>query len=205
MFNILLTIFIALLPPSIQTEKARWSPYYVNSNPDKVADTWLIPFKAENRKSFSSMKVISVFGAARDSYLKGHIHTAIDIEPAAKTSQTAIYPMANGVVCSVHLADPQLTIVVKHKLADGKFMFTSYKHLTEAYVTVGQQVTADTKIARLFTAKETKKFGGNYDHLHLEVRKKFDDFGCASWLTMTKAELNERFYEPAAFIKSRLR
>jgi murein DD-endopeptidase MepM/ murein hydrolase activator NlpD len=113
--------------------------------------------------------------------------------------------MAKGVVCSVHLAENQRTVVVKHKLADGKVMFTSYKHLKEVYVSQGQQVTEQTKLARLFTKQESKKYGGDYHHLHLEIRKNFDDYGCASWLTMNRKQLDQRFYNPLIFLKTKLK
>jgi len=73
------------------------------------------------------------------------------------------------------------------------------------YVTAGQQVNETTKLARLFTKEESKKYGGDYHHLHLEIRKKFDDYGCASWLTMTKEQLNERYYNPQLFIKEHVK
>jgi len=82
--------------------------------------------------------------------------------------------MARGVVCSIHLG--------------------------EVYVKNGQEVDPDTRLARLHTREEAKKLGGFFDHLHLEVRKKFDDYGCASWLTMTRTEPDEYFTDPAAFI-----
>jgi len=109
--------------------------------------------------------------------------------------------MANGMVCSIHLGENQRTVVVKHKLKDGKTIFTTYKHLKEVYVNTGQMVTSKTKLARLFTKEESKKYGGDYHHLHLEIRKKFDDYGCASWLTMNKVQLNECYNNPQVFIK----
>jgi murein DD-endopeptidase MepM/ murein hydrolase activator NlpD len=112
--------------------------------------------------------------------------------------------MGRGVVCSVHLGENQKTVVVRHQLADGSTMFTSYKHLKEAYVQQGQQVDQKTKLARLFTVQESKKYGGDYHHLHLEIRKAFDDYGCASWLTMNKQQLNLRFYNPLTFLKEKL-
>jgi len=120
------------------------------------------------------------------------------VQPKGKT--VAVY--ANGIVCSIHLGKNQKTVVVKHKLKNGSLVFTSYKHLKEIYVSNGQQVDEHSKLARLFTPAESKKHGGDYYHLHLEIRKKLDDFGCASWLTMNKTTLDERFYNPLAFINT---
>lgn len=205
----LLATLILLLnfqKPTIDSDKDRWKPYYIDSTPTEMATAWSLPFDVANRKDIKQIKVISIFGDHRDSYYKGHIHTAIDINPAkSKTSLVSVYPMAKGIVCSVHLGENQRTIVVKHKLADGKVMFTSYKHLKEVYVRQGQQVNENTKIARLFTKQESKKYGGDYHHLHLEIRKTFDDYGCASWLTMNQKQLDQRFYNPLVFLKTKLK
>ncbi|WP_285057063.1 M23 family metallopeptidase [Pedobacter ginsengisoli] len=198
----LITTFIN---PTIESDKARWKPYYLDIAPNGRATNWFLPFDVTNRKDLKQIKVISIFGDHRDSYLKGHIHTAIDINPARpKDKLVPVYAMARGVVCSVHLGENQKTVVVRHQLADGSAMFTSYKHLKEAYVQQGQQVDQKTKLARLFTVQESKKYGGDYHHLHLEIRKAFDDYGCASWLTMNKQQLNLRFYNPLTFLREKL-
>lgn len=192
-------------PITIEGDSERWKPYYTGIAPVAVADSWLLPFDVPNRKDIKQMKVISIFGDHRDSYLKGHIHTAIDVNPAKpKSKYIGIYPMAKGVVCSVHLGENQRTVVIRHKLKDGKTIFTSYKHLKEVYVKNGQQVDQKVQLARLFTPSESKKYGGDYHHLHLEIRKSFDDYGCASWLTMNKQQLNLRFYNPLSFIKENI-
>ncbi len=198
---ILLSTFF-VQKPSIETDKARWKAFYVDANVEKVADNWLLPFESSNRKDVKNLNIVSIFGDHRSSYLNGHIHTAIDVNPAKPATQLiAVYAMANGVVCSIHLGAEQKTVVVKHQLKDGTVMFTSYKHLKEVYVKTGQQVNEYTKLARLFTKEESKKYNGDFHHLHLEIRKKFDDYGCASWLTMTNVQLTERYYNPQTFIK----
>ena len=202
---IFLTFFIFEVP-TIDKDKERWKPYYTDINPNQIVDKWRLPFNVSDRQNVASIKIISIFGDHRDSYYKGHIHTAIDINPAMpKTKLIDVYAMANGVVCSIHLGENQKTVVVKHKLKNGSTMFTSYKHLKEVYVKTGDFVSPETKLARLFTNEESKKYGGDYHHLHLEIRKKFDDYGCASWLTMNKAQLNDRFYNPRIFLKANLK
>lgn len=203
---IILFTFFFTETPTIDKDKDRWKPYYTDVNPTLIADNWFLPFDVSNRKEVKNIKIISIFGDHRDSFYKGHIHTAIDINPAKpKAKLVTVYPMANGVVCSIHLGENQRTVVVKHKLKDGKMMFTTYKHLKEVYVSNGEQVNPNTKLARLFTPEESKKYGGDYHHLHLEIRKKFDDYGCASWLTMNKTQLNDRYYNPQVFIKENVK
>ncbi len=196
---------IAFITPTIESDKARWKPFYLDVAPTGIALNWFLPFEGANRKDLKQIKIISIFGDHRASYLKGHIHTAIDMNPVrTKDKLVPVYAMASGVVCSVHLAENQKTVVVRHKLKDGSAIFTSYKHLKEVYVQQGMQVDQKTKLARLFTVQESKKYGGDYHHLHLEIRKRFDDYGCASWLTMNKEQLNLRFYNPLTFLKEKL-
>lgn len=204
----LISVFLLLfLPdvPTIEKDRARWKPAYSEALPNASVTAWHLPFDTANRKDIKELKVISVYGDHRDSYYKGHMHTAIDINPKSPQNKlVSVYAMANGIVCSIHLGDNQKTVVVKHKLSNGKVMFTSYKHLREVYVTTNQQVNEKTKLARLFTPAESKPFGGDYHHLHLEIRKSFDDYGCASWLTMNQQQLEERFYNPLVFLKANL-
>ncbi|TDQ09231.1 M23 family metallopeptidase [Pedobacter metabolipauper] len=205
--SIVLALWLSLYAPvTIESDKARWKPYYTAIDPAAVVDGWSLPFDVANRKDIKQIRVVSIFGDHRDSYYKGHIHTAIDINPSKpKTKLVSVYAMAKGVVCSIHLGENQKTVVVKHKQSNGTMLFSSYKHLKEVYVVNGQQVNASTKLARLFTPEESKKYGGDYHHLHLEIRKSFDDYGCASWLTMNKQQLDLRFYDPLAFLKSNLK
>jgi murein DD-endopeptidase MepM/ murein hydrolase activator NlpD len=192
--------------PTIETDKARWKIYFTDAAVSKTAENLFLPFESSDRKSMKNISLVSIFGDHRNSYLNGHIHTAIDINPAKPaTALIPVFAMANGVVCSIHLGEEQKTVVVKHQLKGGTIVFTSYKHLKEVYVTTGQQVNETTKLARLFTKEESKKYNGDFHHLHLEIRKKFDDYGCASWLTMTKEQLNERYYNPQIFIKEHVK
>ncbi len=203
--TLFMLIFIQLWAGNfIDQDKNRWKPYFKNIVPAKIADKWYLPFTTATRKNLKELQVISTFGSARNSYKKGHIHTGLDCIPAGKDSFVYVYPIANGVVCSIHLGAPHKTIVVKHKDFNGKTIYSSYKHLAQVFVNIGRQVNKDTKIARLYSRQETRKLNGRYDHLHLEIRKKFDDYGCASWLTMTKKELNERFYDPLSFLKKKI-
>lgn len=206
-FVLLLLCSLSLLEaPSIEKDRDRWKLYYLDVAPQKTADKWFLPFDVADRSNTRNISIISIFGDHRDSYYKGHIHTAIDINPVKpKAKLIPVYAMANGVVCSVHLGENQKTVVVRHTMKDGKTMFTSYKHLKEVYVSNGKQVDQNTKLARLFTKEESKKYGGDYHHLHLEIRKKFDDYGCASWLTFNNAQLNERFYNPKDFLKQNIK
>ena len=162
----------------IEKDCDRWKPLYLDIQPSNEVDSWKVHFATANRYKLNTIKLISKY--------------------------IMVYPAANGVICSVHLGHPYKTLVIKHLLHDKSIIYTSYKHLQEIYVKNGMQVNQDTKLGRLYTHAEAQNLKGNYDHLHFEVRKSFDDYGCASWLTMTKEELNKYFYNPLDFLKNNL-
>lgn len=173
--------------------------------PDKPVLEWMLPFSTSNRQDIRTIDVISTFGAYRSSYIKGHKHTGIDVLPKFKSNEHIwVYPIGEGVVCSIHLGHPHITIVVKHKTIEGRVIYSSYKHIFAPLVKLGMAVSVETKLGRLYTPVEGHQLGGNFDHLHLEIRKKFDDFGVASWETMTVKGLEKRFYDPLVFFKHHL-
>ena len=207
-FGVLFMLFSLghLFGDLIQTEKEKWKIFYTDLAPVAPVKQWKVPFKTKNRTDIKTIRVISTFGAPRLSYVKGHFHTGIDMIPDQRGNGLIyVFPMESGVVCSVHLGDPHRTVVVKHRLAGGETIYTSYKHLQEIYVVNGQQVTQETRLGRLYTRSEADAQGGRYDHLHLEIRKKFDDYGVASWATMTKADLDLRFLDPLKFVKEKVK
>jgi murein DD-endopeptidase MepM/ murein hydrolase activator NlpD len=208
---IILFLFVIAVPQYsfadyIQENKEIWKPFYLDVTPSQTVKQWKVPFKTQDRSRLNTVRVISTFGAKRLSYVRGHFHTGIDLIPANSQERFIyVYPMAEGVVCSIHLGHPHKTVVIKHKLSGGKVIYTSYKHLQKILVTNGQQVTTDTRLGRLYTADEARELGGNYNHLHLETRKKFDDYGVASWATLTRADLDLRFYDPWKFLKENIK
>jgi murein DD-endopeptidase MepM/ murein hydrolase activator NlpD len=192
----------------IERDSGRWKPLYKNVIPRQTVKEWRVPFNTGDRKNIKTISVVSVFGAKRLSYVKGHFHTGLDMIPKKRQgtdTYTYVYAMAPGTVCSIHLGHPHKTVVVKHKLANGETVFTSYKHMQEIYLETGQHVTAETKVGRLYTRAEARRLGGNYHHLHLEIRKKFDDYGVASWATIKKNDLEARFHDPYLFMKQNIK
>jgi murein DD-endopeptidase MepM/ murein hydrolase activator NlpD len=204
----LIIIFLAVEISSanlIDNEKDKWKEFFIDGSPKELAQKWILPFKTKNRTDIRTIGIVSSFGAFRVTYLYGHKHTGLDcILRHNDSGFTYIYPMSVGIVCSIHNKPPRLTVVIKHLLPDSTVIFTSYVHFEEIYVKTGEQVTSDTKLGRIYTKAESKKFHGNYYHLHLEVRKKFDDYGCASWLSMTKEEISDRYIDPMIFIRKNI-
>lgn len=186
----------------------RYSDFESTYMPAEVTDPaefWVLPFETTNRRDINTIRQISKFGAYRSSYIKGHIHTGSDIVPESKSTEYVwVYPIGTGVVCSIHLDHPHITVVIKHKDENGKTIYSSYKHLYGALVSLGESVNINTKLGRLYTPSEAKQLNGNYDHLHLEIRMHFDDLGVASWATMTMGDLNKRFIDPLEFFNKHL-
>jgi|GEM_PF-2861164 len=60
-------------------------PYYRDVQPAAPVDGWCLPLAAPNRRDPKGYTLVSPFGAPRQSYLKRHIHTAIDREPKQKS------------------------------------------------------------------------------------------------------------------------
>jgi murein DD-endopeptidase MepM/ murein hydrolase activator NlpD len=190
----------------IENDKKRWEPYYLNVSPSEEVSAWKVPFNTNDRTNLKTIRMISTFGAPRLSYVKGHFHTGIDLIPKKNNDESVyIFPMAAGSVCSIHLGDPHRTVVIKHKLPGGEILYTSYKHLQAIYVANGQHVTTNTRLGRLYTRAEAAALGGNYNHLHLEIRKQFDDFGVASWATLKKEDLDKRFHDPWMFMTKNIK
>jgi murein DD-endopeptidase MepM/ murein hydrolase activator NlpD len=204
LIGVLLSAFIDFsLADYIQENSARWREYYSEVDPPVAVHRWYVPFNTAHRGDIRTVRVISSFGTTRYSYVRGHIHTGVDIVPRRRTKgeYVYVYPLADGVICSIHLGHPHRTVVIKHRMLSGAIIFTSYKHLQEIYVKSGERVDPSTRLARLYTREEALALGGSYDHLHLEIRKRFDDFGVASWATMNREQLKMRFYDPWVFMR----
>lgn len=77
--------------------------------------------------------------------------------------------------------------------------------MKEIFTERGVQVDESTKIGVLYTKSEALKYGGNFDHLHFEIKKRIDDYSCASWLCMSSEELDEYFENPSEFFKNHLK
>ena len=190
----------------LEDDAPRFKGAYVDTEPVATVTSWLLPLRTRDRHDVKTLRVVSVFGAKRNSYVRGHIHSGLDLAVRGKEGVAVdVMAMAQGVVCSIHLGPPHSTVVVRHKLSDGARLFTSYKHLGHVDVKTGQQVTADTVLGVLFDRKQARELGGNYDHLHLEVRKTFDDYGAASWATMSRKQLEQRFLDPLSFLRRRVK
>jgi murein DD-endopeptidase MepM/ murein hydrolase activator NlpD len=188
----------------IEKYKSLLKADFINIESKDTVTSWNLPFALSDRSDLKKVKIISSFGVYRKSNYKGHKHSGIDIVPLLKDKNIHVYPVANGVVCYIRIDPPFSTVVIKHKLKNNCFIYSSYIHLKDVYAQKGQQVDQNTDIGKLFTYEEAWKYNGPYDHLHLEIRKSFDDYGCATYLCMTLQKLKEIFCDPFIFLKDSL-
>lgn len=175
--------------------------FYNEAYPSGVADKWYLPFELPDRSDLKLIHVISNYGANRSSYVNGHKHSGIDVVPFAGSNVVNVYPISKGAVCFVKQEAPNKTVIVKHRLKDGSFLYSAYIHLKEILVKNGEKVDQNSKIGVLYTKREALRYHGYYDHLHLEIKKRIDDYSCASWLCMSREEMDEYFMNPADFLK----
>lgn len=189
---------------SIKKYSKRMKAFYINVEPSKIAEKWTLPFYVQNRSNLNSIQIISGFGTYRSGHIKGHKHSGIDILPSNKMDTVFVYPINKGIVCLIRPIAPNKTVIIRHRLNDGSYIYSSYIHLKDIFVKNGDEVDYNTRIGVLYTKSEAKRYNGNYDHLHFEIKKRIDDYCCASWLCMSQEELSEYFENPLDFLKENL-
>lgn len=195
---------LAVLPQSDSIKKysERMKRFYRFTQPAEITSEWFLPFDLPDRSDMKSIRVVSGFAAYRSGFVEGHRHSGIDIVPAVDKDSIVIYPAGAGTICLIRPSAPNKTVTIKHKLNDSTVIYSSYIHLKDIYVRNGQEVNQDTPLGVLYSKAEAGEFEGDYDHLHFEIKKRIDDFCCASWLCMSPEELDEYFYNPSDFLKS---
>ena len=159
------------------------------------------PFIDPDRESYRGLykRCISVYGSHRDSYIRGHKHAGIDLKGALIEK---IYSIGTGVVVDIHLSFPHLTVVVAHKFSDEKIYYSTYKHIEELEVKVGDKVDQNSVIGRLFTKEELRISEFGVCHLHFEIKHDISDGGQASFASMSMADLNKFYLNPLVILKA---
>lgn len=115
-------------------------------------------------------------------------HLGMDLSNTNKTIE--IYPIASGVVFAKYYDDyDALVLKIRHNV-NGRYIYSTYAHLSAWYVNVGQVVTPDTLIGRM--GNTGYSFGA---HLHLEVTTcDWHAEGGCTWSTYQKSTINPRQY-----------
>lgn len=115
-------------------------------------------------------------------------HLGIDLSNTNKTIE--IYPVASGVVFAKYYDTyGALVLKIRHNV-NGKYIYSTYAHLSAWYVNVGDVVTPDTVIGRM--GNTGYSFGA---HLHLELTTcDWHAGGGCTWATYQKSTINPRQY-----------
>ncbi len=161
------------------------------------------PLKVPDRRSWSALRARagSGFGEGRRSYKPGHLHAGLDL---GTTHGETVYAICPGRVVDIHLSFPHRTVVVEHHRPDGSIYWSSYKHLEDLQVVVGDDIEEITPIGRTLSAAEQARAGWRLNHLHLEIRVSITDGGSASFSSMSLEELTRYARDPLVFFHQEL-
>ncbi len=141
--------------------------------------------------------IIGHFGDRRKSKTYGHKHAGIDIRGNYSDN---VYPICKGRVIKVFRDSPHRTICIRHFDKLGKRYYSMYLHVEDITVLVGDEVSENTRIGRLFTKKELEESEFHTEpHLHLEIRHSIDDGGDATFNSMSLSELKKYCIDPLEF------
>ena len=115
-------------------------------------------------------------------------HLGIDLSNTNKTIE--IYPVASGVVFAKYYDTyGALVLKIRHNV-NGRYIYSTYAHLSAWYVNVGDVVTPDTVIGKM--GNTGYSFGA---HLHLELTTcDWHAGGGCTWATYQKSTINPRQY-----------
>lgn len=115
-------------------------------------------------------------------------HLGIDLSNTNKTIE--IYPIASGVVFAKYYDTyGALVLKIRHNV-NGKYIYSTYAHLSAWYVNIGDVVTPNTVIGRM--GNTGYSFGA---HLHLELTTcDWHAGGGCTWSTYQKSTINPRQY-----------
>ena len=172
--------------------------YYKNLGCGENEDIYACQFRVEQANSSSSGGggyVPSASGFYRPM-VSGYVtqnygnagHMGIDLSNTNKTIE--IYPIATGVVFAKYYDDyGALVIKIRHNV-NGRYLYSTYAHLSSWYVNVGDTVTPDTVIGRM--GNTGYSFGA---HLHLEVTTcDWHAGGGCSWSVYQRSTIDPRQY-----------
>jgi hypothetical protein len=177
----------------------------------------LLPIDVPDRTDprFMQLTEIGDFGVMRKERetVPAHLHTGIDIRrPTNNYMDEPIYSIADGVVISIRRDGPYAQIIVEHQV-NGRFFWSLYEHIAGITVSLHDEVSSSTEIARFFSRKELDHYGWQFDHFHFEVIKREPirlaadtnhperHFASYTLQCKTQSDLDRYYYEPVGFFK----
>jgi len=157
-------------------------------------------FETPDLKSLEK-RVIGRYSDRRCSFVRGHKHAGIDIQGRYGEP---IYPIGKGRVINIFRDFPNQTIYIKHVGPKHTVFYSVYIHVADVRVEIGDAVSENTVIARMFNQKELALSDfGTSPHLHLEIRHSVKDNGQATFSCMTLEELSQYCIDPMVFFQKR--
>jgi murein DD-endopeptidase MepM/ murein hydrolase activator NlpD len=183
---------------------------------------WFVPINSDNRQSLEQVRLTPIgrFGLMRKARPKvpAHLHTGVDIKrPAENYVNEPIFPAAGGRVISFRDDGPYAQIIIEHPMSHSKSIWTVYEHVAGINVKLGQNVDAETQIARFMNKNELNKHGWQFDHVHFEVmrvkpiplkpdhKKPYRYYGTYCLICYNPLQLKTRYYNPFRFFSLRWR
>ncbi|MBI4549683.1 MAG: M23 family metallopeptidase [Candidatus Omnitrophica bacterium] len=173
-----------------------------------VAREWRTPLDTGKRADWDSLIVTRRGGFLADrtayAHLRVHIHTGVDLQNRHRGGPgEPVYAVAKGKVHDVRIQAQGTRVTVRHLLANGEIVYTSYIHVGGVRARKGQWVDPATVIARRFDRDELKKYGQFYNHLHFQAHKaRFVPEHTIN--TNTREEAKARFYDPKFIFNNHL-
>jgi len=117
-------------------------------------------------------------------WYKGTSHMGVDLSSSNKT--IAIYPIANGVVFArFYDSYGALVVKIRHNY-NGRYIYSTYAHLSKWTVSVGQSVTQNTQIGNMGSTGYSTG-----PHLHLEITTcDWNTGGGCTWYQYQRSTIN---------------
>ncbi len=171
----------------------------------KICAAFYSPFDEPSRDRYATItkRVVGRYGDYRRSPRTGHKHAGVDLR--GEFSEL-VYAIGDGQVYEVFKSFPNRSVVLRHHMPDSTFLYSVYTHLEDITVMIGDWVNENASLGRLFTEEELEAADfGTANHVHLEIRTSYTDYGTASWRSMTMGELNKYCTDPLEFFREHLR
>ena len=165
---------------------------------------YFAPLGNERRADYHNLKnrIIGLYGENRNSYVQGHKHSGIDIKGCFNET---VHPIGNGIVIDIFRDFPHKTIYIQHHKSEDILFYSVYIHVEDIQVNVGDYVSENSPIARIFNNEELALADfGKPPHLHFEIRHNIDDRGEATFKSMNITDLNEYCIDPLKFFEKSL-
>jgi murein DD-endopeptidase MepM/ murein hydrolase activator NlpD len=169
-----------------------------------IAREWKLPLHTHSRKEWRSVHISEKAGFMAKRFK--HLHTGIDIVNPKGGPGEAVYAAAAGKVVSIYAKEPNLGVMIQHRLPYDEIVWSVYVHVTHINARIGDVVSSNTAIAHVMNKDQLKKHGWEYKHLHFEILKKprvneVGKYVSYSTRCKTRQEVEKHFYDPKAFLQ----